>query len=77
MVGCVSDHLESKSARVRIEEAIREIGTLLVALAPLDAAFDDRVGDGLIKLLIFVTTGGTLFLFALWLERRGDARTRR
>jgi len=63
----VADSPDYKSARVRIEDAIREIGVLLIALAPLDAAFAER--GALSKLLIFLLIGGTLFSIALWLER--------
>jgi hypothetical protein len=59
-----------KSPRVRIEEAVREIGVLLVALAPLDAAFSPDAHKARSNLLLFITVGVTLFLLALVMERR-------
>jgi len=78
MKQAVSDDLDFKSPRARLEEAIREIGVLLVALAPLDAAFSERRGASLLGLLLFLTAGATLFVFALWLEgSRHNARKHR
>jgi hypothetical protein len=68
----VSDDI--KSPRARIEEAVREIGVLLVALAPLDSVFSQDALAAMPILLLFVTVGVTLFLVAIWMERtRGNA----
>ena len=55
---------------VRVEEALREIGILLIALSPLDVAFGPERGDASSNLLIFFVAGATLFSVALLLERR-------
>jgi hypothetical protein len=59
-----------KTPVVRIEEAVREIGVLLMALAPLDSAFSPNFATAVPMLLLFVALGATLFSYALWLERR-------
>ncbi len=57
------------AAKGRLEDAIREVGTLLIAFAPLDAALAE--GSGIAgKFLSFVIVGVTLFAGSLWLERR-------
>ena len=66
----MTDSPDAKPPIERIEEALREIGVLLVALAPLDAAFDSAPGSTLTDLLLFLTAGATLFVIALLLERR-------
>jgi hypothetical protein len=57
--------------QLRILEALREIGVLIVALAPLDVALS---GQGLRKqwptLLIFLVAGLLGFLYSVWGERR-------
>jgi len=68
MQAAVNNDPDFKSPRVRLEEAIREIGTLLVALAPLDAAFRERRDDSVAGLLLFLAAGATLFVFAVFLE---------
>ncbi len=55
---------------VRIEEALREIGILFLALAPLDATFSQGFGTEVPSLLIFCAIGATLFFYSLRLERR-------
>jgi hypothetical protein len=55
------------SERERIEEALREIGTLLMTFAPLDAAVNPKESGG--RLLIFFVIGLIVFLLALRLER--------
>ena len=58
-----------KTLAERVEDAMREVGTLVMAFAPLDAAFaegDARVG----RLLLFGAYGLLLFVGSLWLERR-------
>jgi hypothetical protein len=60
----------AKAVAERIEDAIREVGTLLVALAPLDMAFGADRAHALRYGLIFEVIGVSLFLFALFLERR-------
>jgi hypothetical protein len=53
--------------RERIEDALREIGTLLMTFAPLDAAINP--GESGARLLIFFFIGLIVFVLALRLER--------
>lgn len=57
----------------RFEEAMREIGVLLIAFAPLEAAFSRGAGT-LRWLLLFLSCGLLLFIAALYFEgrRSGD-----
>jgi len=58
-----------KTVQERVEDAMREVGTLLITFAPLDAALAE--GSGIAgKFLSFVIVGVTLFAGSLWLERR-------
>jgi hypothetical protein len=59
---------ETKAAFERLEDAMREIGTLLVAFAPMDAVLAEPGRRGLV--LIFCLVGVLLFMGSLWLERR-------
>jgi hypothetical protein len=58
-----------KTVQERLEDAMREIGTLLVAFAPLDAALADQPGQGG-RLLQFMIFGVLLFAGSVLLERR-------
>jgi hypothetical protein len=64
------DQTGVKSAGERIEDALREIGTLLIAFAPLDAALTERREHVAVFLLLFLGLGALLFIGALVLERR-------
>ena len=66
------DQTSVKSAGERIEDAMREIGTLLIAFAPLDAALTERREHVAVFLLLFLGLGALLFIGALVLERRGS-----
>jgi hypothetical protein len=66
----VNENQDIKTPRERIEEAIREIGVLLVALAPLDAGFGQSFLAAVPGLLLFLVMGMTLFVIAIRLERR-------
>jgi hypothetical protein len=58
-----------KTVQERVEDAMREVGTLLITFAPLDAALAE--GSGMAgKFLSFVIVGVALFAGSLWLERR-------
>jgi hypothetical protein len=58
-----------KTVQERLEDAMREVGTLLIAFAPLDAALAERPGrTGL--LLLFMTFGVLLFIVSVLIERR-------
>ena len=59
-----------KSAGERIEDAMREVGTLLIAFAPLDAALSERKEHIVGFLLLFLGLGALLFVGVLVLERR-------
>jgi hypothetical protein len=63
------DH-DVKPPLVRIEEALREIAVLLVALSPLDVAFGPERAGAMSNLLIFLGAGATLFGAVLLAERR-------
>jgi len=65
--GPVSPPTPPVSQRERIEDALREIGTLLMTFAPLDAAINPSESGG--RLLIFFLIGLIVFLLALRLER--------
>jgi len=49
---------------------MREVGTLLIAFAPLDAALSERREHIAGFLLLFLGLGALLFVGALVLERR-------
>ena len=54
---------------------MREVGTLLIAFAPLDAAFNAERSYIVALLLIFLSAGALLFTGAIALEwRRTRAR---
>ena len=58
-----------KTVQERLEDAMREVGTLLIAFAPLDAALAEQRGKtGL--LLLFMIVGVLLFLVSVLIERR-------
>lgn len=58
----------------RIREGLREVGILLIAFAPLEAALNrSHLRDAWGFLVAFVGIGVTLFAFATFLEwRSGD-----
>jgi C4-dicarboxylate-specific signal transduction histidine kinase len=62
------DTPSTKSVAERIEEAMREIGMLLLAFAPLDAVLAEPARTG--RLLLFFCFGIFLFIAAVLLERR-------
>lgn len=68
MFGRVEQTPFASQAYRRVEDAIREIGTLLVAFAPLDVALTEGRRWG--TLLLFLLLGASLFIGSLWLERR-------
>jgi hypothetical protein len=51
-------------------EAVREVGVLLVALAPLDMAFGPATLHNVAIALSFILVGLFLFILGLRLERR-------
>jgi hypothetical protein len=58
-----------KTVQERVEDAMREVGTLLITFAPLDAALAE--GSGVARaFLFFLVIGVALFAGSLWLERR-------
>jgi len=63
---------QAKSVAERIEDGMREVGTLLIAFAPLDAALSEGHPNGgvFLFLLLFLILGALLFVGALLLERR-------
>jgi len=54
----------------RVEDAMGEIGTLILAFTPLDAVFSAEGGRRLGSVLLFLLLGLSFFLSALLLERR-------
>jgi hypothetical protein len=59
----------SKGVRERIEDALREIGTLLIALAPVDGVFSSDSPDTPRKILLIAGIGIIMFVLAIILER--------
>jgi hypothetical protein len=59
-----------KPVQERVEDAMREVGTLLIAFAPLDAAIAESRRVSRILLFFFLVVGIVLFGASLWLERR-------
>lgn len=49
---------------------MREVGTLLIAFAPLDVGLNGASRDLTLPLLIFLVAGALLFVGAVALERR-------
>lgn len=64
------DKSEIKKVGERIEDAMREVGVLLIAFAPLDVALNRHAGGDLSYLLLFLGLGMSLFVGSLILERR-------
>jgi hypothetical protein len=65
--------LPARTVRERLEDGMGEVGTLLIAFAPLDAALNPNLH--LTWLLLFFGLGVSLFMSALFFERsrrRGD-----
>ncbi len=56
-----------KPPRERVEDALREIGTLLMTFAPLDASINHEADT--MSLLIFFMIGIIVFAAALVLEK--------
>lgn len=67
----MSEGRGTKSIRERVEDAMREIGTLLIAFTPLDVSLTETPHRG--TLLIFLVLGLSFLTGALLLER---SRTR-
>ncbi len=63
----MAGYLQVRTVRERIEDALREIGTLLITFAPLDAVIGERRALGL--LLLFALLGAFLLILAIVLER--------
>ncbi|MFI5361523.1 MAG: hypothetical protein ACHQ49_06095 [Elusimicrobiota bacterium] len=64
------DKSEIKQVGERIEDAMREVGVLLIAFAPLDVALNRHSEGDLSYLLLFLGFGTALFVGALILERK-------
>ena len=60
----------AKTVIERVEEALREVATLFVALAPLDVALGAERPHAFSYGLIFEADGVSLFVLSLFLERR-------
>ena len=58
-----------KTVQERLEDAMREVGTLLIAFAPLDAALAER-SEKTGLLLLFMIVGVLLFIVSVLIERR-------
>ena len=59
-----------KTVRERIEDGMREVGTLLITFAPLDYALTHREPGTALPLLSMLLLGVLLFTGSLLLERR-------
>ena len=70
MSAFVLDRQYSPRLHERLEEISREIGTLLLTFAPLDAVVwrDQRERES--PLLLFLFAGALFILVALWSEQR-------
>lgn len=71
----IFDQNPGKARRVeeRVLEGMREVGVLLVAFTPLDAAFSrDSLRDSIWALLVFGGFGVMLFAVSLVLEWRSE-----
>ncbi len=62
--------VEPTTAKERIEEALREIAVLFIALAPLDAALGAHSSEVFAVGLIFVGIGVILFAATLFMESK-------
>jgi hypothetical protein len=69
MKGREMNHIEVKEVGERVEEALREIGVLLIAFAPLDVALTSHTAANANYLLLFLGLGIYFFVGALILER--------
>jgi 4-hydroxybenzoate polyprenyltransferase len=56
--------------QVRILEALREVGILLMAFAPLDGALSSELAEEWPDVLGFLVAGFLLFLYSMLGERR-------
>ena len=54
----------------RVEEALREISVLFIALAPLDVFLGEDPAHAAANGFAFMTVGFSLFVVALYVERR-------
>ena len=54
----------------RVEEALREIAILFIALAPLDVFLSENPAHGAANGFAFMTLGVSLFVVALYIERK-------
>lgn len=61
---------EFKSVRERLEEAMREIGVLLLAFTPLDATLNRAPGQPRGAILFFVALGLCFLGTAILMEHR-------
>jgi len=60
---------QHETVRERVEHAMREVGILLIAFAPLDAAFSGDRPFVIALVLLFLGIGASLFTGAIMLER--------
>ncbi len=70
----MTSYSEVTSVQERVEDAMREVATLLFAFAPLDAVL--TAGDQGAITLTFMTLSVLLFSMAIGLERRRDRADR-
>ena len=72
LVGCVMpDGTARATVRERVQEALREIGVLLIALSPLDAVVASSRA-ALFPLLLLAIGGLILFIVAVSMEANRD-----
>jgi hypothetical protein len=58
------------SIRERVEDVLREVGTLLVAFAPLDVALGGEKTKSWSSMLLFLSLGLLFLIIALVAEQR-------
>ena len=68
---------DTKPVPERVEEALREIGVLLLTFAPLDTAVSVAQGQKVGSILFFAVVGLCFFSVALLMERHRTGGARR
>jgi cyanate permease len=67
---CMRQHADHPSVRERFEDILREVGTLLVAFAPLDVALTAEKTKSWSSMLLFLSLGLLFLTIALVAEQR-------
>ena len=73
-VGAMSQSTGTPTPQERTEDVVREIGTLLLAFAPLDVALSEHAEGQLTVLLIFLLVGLSFVSVSIAAESRRRKR---